>query len=302
LIAQVGDAERRIYAGLTAFACGDAAGVPWETMRPDEIDIQTIPLLPQRRGWPSGAISDDTIFLLSTARTLVSGEIAPRALLRRLAADLPLARGAGRTSRAAIERFLRTGVIRATNGATNGAAMRALPIGWASAVARADERVRVGIEFARATHGEPSAILAAVAVAAMGAWSVEGAPIDQTTDRGLAEARVALSLLGVEAILLAPIECAIKDAWHPPPNGVPFAGIETVAAVITVLRAAQWIEDCIIRAVRLGGDTDTTAAIAAGIFAAWRDTPVVSWRDEVPFLRENDLAAIAQQLARRRFM
>lgn len=294
------EAWRCIHAGLVAFACGDAAGVPWETRRPEEIDAQAIASLPQHRGWPAGAVSDDTTFLLSTAQTLAAGDLSPRALLARLAADLPCARGAGRTSRAAIERFVRTGATRAEDGATNGAAMRALPIGWASPAAEVDHRVRIGIDFARATHGDPSAVLAAVAVAAMGTWSVEAAPIDAIIDRALAEARLAAGLLGAGASLLAPIEGAARGRWRAPAEGVPFQGIETVAAVVLVLRAARSTEDCIVRAVCLGGDTDTTAAIAAGIFAAWRDGPPAAWHQRVPILGKHDFAALAQQLVERR--
>jgi hypothetical protein len=138
LTARVGTAERRIFAGLTAFACGDAAGVPWETKRPEEINVQAIRRLPQ------------------------------------------------------------------TND-----------------------------------HGEPSAILAAVAVAAMGTFSIEGAPIDETIDHALAEAQIALGLLGVEEMLLAPIECAVKDAWQPPPNGVPFRACATSRPRAACVRACE---------------------------------------------------------------
>jgi ADP-ribosyl-[dinitrogen reductase] hydrolase len=61
------NAQHRIRAALTSFACGDAAGVPWETMRPEQIEPRRIPSLPGRRGWPRGSVSHDTIFLLSVA-------------------------------------------------------------------------------------------------------------------------------------------------------------------------------------------------------------------------------------------
>jgi ADP-ribosyl-[dinitrogen reductase] hydrolase len=180
-------AEHRIWVGLVAFACGDAAGVPWETMPPV---ADAVPRLPAHRDWPTGSVSDDTMFLLSTAQVLASGNPSPRALLEQLAADLPRARGAGRTSRAGIERFIQTGQTSAKTGATNGAAMRALPIGWASPAKDVKRRVGQGIALARATHGDRSAIAAAVAVAAMGAWSVEGASIGEVVDQGSIEARV----------------------------------------------------------------------------------------------------------------
>jgi ADP-ribosyl-[dinitrogen reductase] hydrolase len=291
------NAQHRIRAGLTGFTCGDAAGVPWETMRPEQIEPRRIPSLPDRRGWPRGSVSDDTIFLLSVAAVIASGNTTPRSLLERLAADLPRARGAGRTSRAAVERFLVHGTLHATGGATNGAAMRALPIGWASAAGQAEHRVRLGVDLARTTHGEPSAIAAAVAVAAMGAWSIEGEPIDRIIAQALNETRLALDLLGAPPALMTPIESATKGKWQVPEGGVPFLGMETVAAVVTVLREAASTEDCIIRAVCLGGDTDTCAAIAAGIHAGATGDDVISWRDDVPLVADPVMSRLAEGLA-----
>ena len=269
-------------------------------MRPEQINPKAVPHLPMRRDWPRGSVSDDTVFLLSTAQVVAGANPTPRALLEQLAADLPRARGAGRTSRAAIERFVKTGEFRAKWGATNGAAMRALPIGWASATGRVDERVRLGIDLASATHGDPAAIVAAVAVAAMGAWSVEGDSIDQVVDHALAESQTAVDILGAARALFAPIEGAARGQWWPPDDGVPFLGIETVAAAVSVLRRAVSTEDCINCAVCLGGDTDTCAAIAAGVFAAATGDEAISWRDQVPILTDPLISNVIEHLALRR--
>lgn len=291
------NSRQRIRAGLIAFACGDAAGVPWETMRPEHIDAQKIPRLPDRRGWPRGSVSDDTIFLLSVAEVIASGNATPRRLLDRLAADLPRARGAGRTTRAAVERFLAHGTLHADGGATNGAAMRALPIGWSSAAGQIERRVRLGVDLARTTHGEPSAMAAAVAVAAMGAWSIEGEPIDRIIAQALSETRLALDLLGAPPALIDPLEDAAEGEWQAPDEGVPFLGMETVAAVVTVLRQAPSTEACIIQAICQGGDTDTCAAISAGIYAGATGDDAISWRDDVPLLDDPAMARLAEGLA-----
>src|SRR5690606_33665932 len=47
----------RIRAGILAFACGDALGVPWENRPVAEIDAARLDELPQRPGWPRGATS-----------------------------------------------------------------------------------------------------------------------------------------------------------------------------------------------------------------------------------------------------
>jgi ADP-ribosylglycohydrolase len=82
-----------------------------------------------------------------------------------------------------------------------------------------------------------------------------------------------------------------------PDGGVPFLGMETVAAVVTVLREAASTEDCIIRAVCLGGDTDTCAAIAAGIHAGATGDDVISWRDDVPLVADPVMSRLAERLA-----
>lgn len=291
------NAQQRIRAALTAFACGDAAGVPWETMRPEDIEPQKIPSLPDRRGWPRGSVSDDTIFLLSVAEVIASGNATPRALLEQLAADLPRARGAGRTTRTAVERFLAEGTLHADGGATNGAAMRTLPIGWASAAGQVGRRVRLGVELARTTHGEPSAIGAATAVAAMGAWSIEGEPIDRIIGQAPSETRLALDLLGAPPALIYPLEDAAEGKWRVPDEGTPFLGMATVAAVVTVLRQAPSTEACIIRAICQGGDTDTCAAISAGICVGATGDDAISWRDHVSLVADPAMVRLAECLA-----
>src|SRR5262249_61015795 len=61
----------RIAAAMTAFAAGDALGVPWEGSAPDAIDRDRIIEVPQAPwGWPRGTTSDDTAQMLLVARLL----------------------------------------------------------------------------------------------------------------------------------------------------------------------------------------------------------------------------------------
>ena len=97
---------------------------------------------PARGDWPRGATSDDTEQLLLVASYLVeaNGHIDERDFLDRLAKALPKMRGAGPTTQAAVRRFLTTGELHATDGSSIGAAMRALPFGWATPVVAAMHR------------------------------------------------------------------------------------------------------------------------------------------------------------------
>jgi ADP-ribosyl-[dinitrogen reductase] hydrolase len=87
--------------------------------------------LPARQGWPRGATSDDTALTLLAACHLADrdGDGDPGAFLADLAGQAPAIRGLAPTTTAAIEHFRRGGEPAAPARATNGAAIRALPIG-----------------------------------------------------------------------------------------------------------------------------------------------------------------------------
>jgi tetratricopeptide (TPR) repeat protein len=100
------DLAGRIDGALTAYACGDALGVPWEnrpaanTASPGQIEQ-----LPAREGWPRGATSDDTALTLLVAHHLADrdGDGDPAAFLADLAEQEPNIRALGPTTTAAID-------------------------------------------------------------------------------------------------------------------------------------------------------------------------------------------------------
>jgi ADP-ribosylglycohydrolase len=97
-------------------------------------------------------------------------------------------RGAGPTTQAAVRRFLATGELHAADGSSIGAAMRALPFGWATPVAAAAHRRELTVRLSRTTHGGPEAIISACVVAEMAAWAIEQHPVDAVVAAGLREA------------------------------------------------------------------------------------------------------------------
>jgi ADP-ribosylglycohydrolase len=256
-----------IHAGLVAFAAGDALGTPWEGRRPREVRGILVP----------GMTSDDTAQLLTAAEVLAEGtQDVARRFLQRLSEGFQEIRGSGSTSRAAVERFRRTGETVAAAGprdaATNGALMRAPAVGYAIADPR--RRRAVGLELARATHG-PMAAFAAVIVADLAAWAVEARPLRHAT----ADA---------------------ADGWYLPSGGVPMSARGTLAALLRLVHDYEQARKAIPAAVRLGGDTDTIAALAGAITGP-RDPLDVK---RLPWLADVELPAgldgLAQRLARAR--
>jgi ADP-ribosyl-[dinitrogen reductase] hydrolase len=242
-------------------------GVPWEGSTPDEVRWEALEALPARGDWPRGATSDDTAQLLLVAEYLVeaNGQVDERAFLGRLAKALPGMRGAGRTTQAAVRRFLATGELHATDGSSIGAAMRALPFGWATPVAAAGHRRELTIRLSRTTHGAPEAIISACVIAEMVAWAIEQHPIDAVVAAGLREAEEGARQYALDPATLQPLRRAASGDWPSTTAEPTLDALATVASVLHVLREANDLATALKRAVALGGDTDTTAAIVGGI-------------------------------------
>jgi ADP-ribosyl-[dinitrogen reductase] hydrolase len=273
---------RSIRAGILAYAAGDALGVPWEGKTPDEVNLEVLEELPSAHDWPRGATSDDTDQLMLVARHLAEskGRVDEREFLTQLAKALPRMRGPGLSTTAAVRRFVATGVVHAPAGNTVGAAMRALPIGWAMPPAAAKQRRAMTVRLSRTTHGAPPAIASACVVAAMASWAVERWPIDAVVAGGLDEAEHMAEWFGLHPETMQPIRQGAGGAWRPFRAGMALDAVATVASVMYVLRESQGLATAIKHAVSLGGDTDTVAAIAGGILGCQSEDV----ESEIPWL------------------
>jgi len=264
------DLAGRIDGALTAYACGDALGLPWE--RPPDASAQAtsgqIEQLPGREGWPRGATSDDTALTLLVAHHLADrdGDGDPAAFLADLAEQEAAIRGLGPTTTAAIERFRRGDEAAHPLGrATNGAAMRALPIGWVLPHDQAERRRQVTIAMSRATHADPAALVAACVVAACASWALEGASPSMLLEVAADEAREAAQAVTIEARLAEMLTQVSAGMWQPPANGISPDPYETVAAALWCATRATSLRSGLVNAVQIGGDTDTVAALVGGL-------------------------------------
>ncbi len=261
------DLCERIEGALTTYACGDALGLPWEN-RPKASSVAQIEQLPAREGWPRGSTTDDTALTLLAARHLTErdGDCDVRGFLAELAAQEPAIRGLGPTTTAAIEHFRRSGKIApSTDRATNGAAMRALPVGWVLSHAKADQRRQLAIEISRATHAAPASLVAACVVAACASWSLEGADPALLLEVAIGEARAAAQAVDTDARLADMLTKVSEETWATPIGGITLDPYETVTAVLSCVMRARSLRDGLVSAVRLGGDTDTVAALVGGL-------------------------------------
>ena len=266
---EVFDLAGRIDGALTAYACGDALGVPWENVAANaDATAGQIEQLPAREGWPRGATSDDTALTLLVAHHLADrdGDGDPAAFLADLAEQEPAIRGLGPTTTAAIEQFRCRGeTVGSPERATNGAAMRALPIGWVLPHDQAKRRRQVTIAMSRATHADPAALVAACVIAACASWALEGASPSMLLEAATEEARKAAQAVTTDAHLAEMLTQISARTWEPAANGISLDPYDTVAAALWCATRATSLRSGLASAVQLGGDTDTVAALVGGL-------------------------------------
>jgi len=279
------DLAGRIDGALTAYACGDALGVPWENA-PMGATPSQIEQLPAREVWPRGATSDDTALTMLVAHHLADrdGDGDPAAFLADLAEQEAAIRGLGPTTTAAIERFRRGDEAADSSGrATNGAAMHALPIGWVLPHDQAERRRQVTIAMSRATHAHPAALVAACVMATCASWALEGASPSLLLEAAANEAREAAQPVTTEARLAEMLTQVSAGTWEPPASGISLDPYETVAAVLWCATRATSLRSGLMNAVQLGGDTDTVAALVGGLMGCKLTAEQV--RAELPWHR-----------------
>ena len=262
-------ADRAAGALLGTFV-GDALGMPFEGRH-----HRTIPHAPEledaRLG--RGTYTDDTQMMIALATSLLARDrVDADHLAAAFLAAYDPERGYGRGT---VEVFglWRAGVhvteaaqrpFGGTGSRGNGAAMRVAPIGvrFARDPARL---VREAAASARLTHAHPIGIDAAVVQAAAVGAAVRG---DDHLD-------VALEVAATEE-LRAALEVAreLVAAGAPSPAQVHRAigsssdACASVAASLCTAAAHASFEDAVRAAVRMGGDTDTTAAMTGAVAGA----------------------------------
>lgn len=320
------ETEDRAQGVLLAQACGDALGVHYEFGTPPRGEAKMLggglgPYAP-------GEFSDDTQMALCIAQVAATGADLRTAealdgvaaafedWLRRGASDVGNTTGAvlrdaaRRTGRPAerLTAAARAYAARTGHGASNGALMRTAVVGL-SDLADRTATAEAARAVAGLTHADPLAGDACV----LWCEAVRVAVAERRLD-----ARAGLDLLPAErreqwAGWIAEAEkpdaaprlwdngfvvTAFQAAWHAIAT-TPVPPEDTDAGS----HPRRHLQDTLHAAVRIGGDTDTVAAIAGGLLGAYWGASAVPdpWRQKVhgwPGVRADDLTALGLATAR----
>ncbi len=291
----------RLVGGIWGHLVGDAAGVPYEFEDPGQVGDVAFGRAGGPWRQPAGTWSDDGALMLALLDSLLGGRFdtddqGARALAwADGGAYTPDGDGKfdiGGTTSAAMA-ALRRGVRAADAGPTddhaagNGSLMRILPLALIERAPRTDVRgparkvsderlVRDAHAASRVTHGS----LLCQAACALYSLVVRRLLAGDTRPAALETARGKLRVLYARDRALAGHLAALDaiEAW----KGRSGRGyvVDSFWSAWDAFAGARDYEDAIVRAIRYGNDTDTTAAIAgglAGVHWGWQSIPV-AWR------------------------
>ncbi|RLF13395.1 MAG: hypothetical protein DRJ97_08145 [Thermoprotei archaeon] len=208
------------------------------------------------------------------------------------------ARRAGWTTLSSIARLKIDPESRASSGVTNGAAIRALPIGLAVPFSMAEKLLEAVVELSSVTHGGAEAMAAASAIAHAASKALEHEDsVEDVVEAGVAGARrlsVKLARLIDAAVDLAEeVEARFLPDELPRRVGVSSPSWESVPAAFCVFKASRGeLRTALALAVGAGGDTDSVAAMAAGLCGALKGPSTIpeGWLLRVEGLNLRELA------------
>jgi ADP-ribosyl-[dinitrogen reductase] hydrolase len=292
----------RFQGCLLGLAVGDAVGTTVEFSPPGSFPPVTDMVGGGPFGLPAGAWTDDTSMALCLAESLVErGGFDPVDQLQRYVrwwregywSSTGTCFDIGNATAAALARFEATGEPfpgdAARQAAGNGPLMKLAPVALAFAH-DPDLAVRYAGESARTTHGAPEAVDATRHFAALLVEALHGAPRErllQRRDTPDLHPKVAAVAAG-----------SFLDKRPPQIRGGGYI-VDALEAALWALASTDGFEACILAAVNLGDDADTTAAIAGQLAGALYGVEGIPtrWRERVH--RGDEILAFAEALRSR---
>lgn len=286
----------RIAGGLLGVAAGDALGATLEFVPPRR-QAHVHPLHTEivgggAFGWRAGEGTDDTDLTWAVVQAYLDGYTVDRAADRFLAWFEGRPRDVGGTTAAALRVYRQTGDS-STAGAIaaqdrsmtagNGSLMRCIATG----LVRADPvtRAREAAAISAITHADARCTDACIAYCDLVAGLMDGLP----------------PVAAVESVLRdSPVRPDVRRAVGSAP-GRALHSLNPSGFVLDTLTIGVWalccrapLEDVLIEVVNLGGDADTTGAVAGGLLGV-RDGAAsipTRWRDVLKYrMRLIDAAA-----------
>ncbi len=180
----------------------------------------------------------------------------------------------------------------------NGSLMRILPIAWRFCDEPAETVVEHAMSLSSVTHRHPRSQLACAYLCLVVRQLMHREEPFAAWRNAVETMRPFLRGHPAEANIFARVA---SDDFP----SLPESEIESGGYVIHTLEAALWcllkggqLEDIVLRAINLGGDTDTTGCVAGGLAGTWLGESAIpsAWLSSLPDL--SDIRKLCRQLSR----
>lgn len=271
--------KERILGGLWGSLVGDALGVPVEFI--DRATVQFDPVTSMREfgthNQPRGTWSDDGAMLLCTTDSLLNHEFNPADMgnrfLRWMNDGLWTANGdvfdVGATTSAALRSIAKGtppdqagGKHEDNNG--NGSLMRILPVVLRFVTEPIDVFAKHIEKASAITHGHPRSQMACVLYGLV----LRQILLGEQPQIALSSARTEFASRYERSAELSGFRSILEDALPSLSQREVFSTgyvLHTLHASLWCLLTTDNYRDCVLKAVNLGGDTDTTGCVAGGL-------------------------------------
>ncbi len=291
----------RVLGGFLGHAIGDVLGFPYEGIPRRVLKVRPITDVPDRV-----MPSDDTALVLCTAQNLCERGIDPEDLARRLVGWLEKgectpngkAVGVGRTTYEAVKRIasgipplMAGGRGERDNG--NGSLMRMLPLIFYLYGRPETEVKEVVRAYSSITHAHMRSVIACHTYVLFGMYLYGGSTPHEAY--GKVAEKIRAFYRGEEELrhFSRILDGSLPDLREKDVRSGGYV-VHTLEASLWVLIRGGSFRDMVLRAVNLGGDTDTVGAIVgglAGIYHTVRGIPK-EWINRLPMREELERVAV----------
>ncbi|MBW4613247.1 MAG: ADP-ribosylglycohydrolase family protein [Desmonostoc vinosum HA7617-LM4] len=304
----------KTLSGLMGLCVGDALGVPVEfTSRVERIKSPVTKMIGYGT-WnqPPGTWSDDSSLTFCLAESLCRGyslDTIANSFWRWYKEAYWTARGElfdiGQTTHAAIMR-LKQGVLphqaggKVENSNGNGSLMRILPMAYCHRIFTLGELIWRVHDVSAITHGHARSQMACGIYISIAVALLEGADLQTAYLQGLKDIKEIYSV--GEYILERP---HFGRVFSGEIAKLPVEEISSGGYVIDTLEASLWCllnsssySEAVLKAVNLGGDTDTTAAVTGGLAGIYYGVEAIpqQWIEQIA--RKQDIINLVERFAR----
>ena len=260
---------------LIGLAIGDALGEPFEGYPAPQIEK----IWKNNDFFKNPEITDDTILTILVAESIIEQkDVIRKEIAKKIISNEKKLRRIGPSTSNAI-RMLKSDVnVSSSVGTTNGAAMRASPIGLFCC----NKIIEKTVEASKVTHGTDVAVSGACCISLTVDAAIKNLDKDDCINACIKGAREGRKF-GTQTDF-PKIDELIEVALNTPAEKLPGTmgvGIQThesVPCAISIFYNTKNFKEAVISAVRLGGDTDTIASMVGAISGAFYKEVPDEWR------------------------